>query len=205
MELWIATSNQGKLNEFKMLFNRQTLQIRSQNELPVFSPRPENGDSFLANARIKTKALKSVQNKHWVLGEDSGLFVSGLNNLPGIHSARYAGPNASDAENNAKLLKMMAIRQIADRKAQFVSQIVLFSPEGEEFLFEGILDGTIATNSRGQTGFGYDNVFIPTGETSTMAELGLARKNQISHRARAVQALIESLSARWTEITKPLI
>jgi XTP/dITP diphosphohydrolase len=199
VELWIATSNQGKLNEFKMLFNRQSLQIRSQNELPVFSPRPENGDSFLANARIKTKALKSVQNKHWVLGEDSGLLVSGLNNLPGIHSARYAGPNASDAENNAKLLKMMAIRQIADRKAQFVSQIVLFSPEGEEFLFEGILEGTIATNSRGQTGFGYDNVFIPSGETLTMAELGLARKNQISHRARAVQTLIESLSARWTD------
>ena len=204
MELWIATSNQGKLNEFKMLFNRQTLQIRSQNELPVFSPRPENGDSFLANARIKTKALKSVQNKHWVLGEDSGLLVSGLNNLPGIHSARYAGPNASDAENNAKLLKMMAIRQIADRKAQFMSQIVLFSPDGEEFLFEGILEGTIATNSRGQTGFGYDNIFIPSGETLTLAELGLARKNQISHRARAVQTLIESLAPRWSESAQPL-
>jgi XTP/dITP diphosphohydrolase len=199
MELWIATSNQGKLNEFKMLLNRQALQIHSQNELPVFSPRPENGDSFLANARIKTKALKSVQNKHWVLGEDSGLLVSGLNNLPGIHSARYAGPNASDAENNAKLLKMMAIRQIADRKAQFVSQIVLFSPQGEEFVFEGTLDGTIATNSRGQTGFGYDNIFIPNGETLTLAELGLGRKNQISHRAKAVNVVIESLSTRWSE------
>ncbi len=198
MELWIATSNQGKLNEFKMLFNRQALQIHSQNELPVFSPRPENGDSFLANARIKTKTLKSVQNKHWVLGEDSGLLVGGLNNLPGIHSARYAGPNASDAENNAKLLKMMAIRQIPDRKAKFVSQIVVFSPEGEEFLFEGVLEGSIATNSRGQTGFGYDNVFIPAGETLTLAELGLARKNQMSHRARAVAAVIEALAPRWT-------
>ena len=196
MELWIATSNQGKLNEFKMLLNKAGLQIRSQNELPVFSPRPENGDTFLANARIKTKALKSVQNKHWVLGEDSGLLVVGLNNLPGVHSARYAGPHASDAENNAKLLKMMAIRNIADRKAQFVSQVVVYSPEGEEFLFEGILEGTIPTNARGQAGFGYDNVFVPQGETQTLAELGLAKKNQISHRAKAINKMIESIGER---------
>ncbi len=196
MELWIATSNQGKLNEFKMLLNKVGLQIRSQNDLPVFSPRPENGDTFLANARIKTKALKSVQNKHWVLGEDSGLLVAGLNNLPGVHSARYAGPHASDAENNAKLLKMMAIRNIADRKAQFVSQVVVYSPEGEEFLFEGILEGVIPTNARGQAGFGYDNVFVPQGETQTLAELGLAKKNQISHRAMAIQEMIESIGER---------
>ncbi len=196
MELWIATSNQGKLNEFKMLLNRANLQIHSQNELPVFSPRPENGDTFLANARIKTKALKSVQNKHWVLGEDSGLLVAGLNNLPGVHSAKYAGPHASDAENNAKLLKMMAIRNIADRKAQFVSQIVVYSPEGEEFLFEGTLEGLIATNAKGQAGFGYDNVFIPTGETLTMAELGLAKKNQISHRAKAINKMLEAISLK---------
>ncbi len=196
MELWIATSNQGKLNEFKMLFNRAHLQIHSQNELPVFSPRPENGDSFLANARIKSKALRSVQNKSWVLGEDSGLLVTGLNNLPGIHSARYAGPHAGDAENNAKLLKMMAIRNIADRSAKFISQIVVYSPEGEEFLFEGELSGIIATNAKGQAGFGYDNVFIPTGESMTLAELGLAKKNQISHRASAVNLMLEKLASK---------
>jgi len=196
MELWIATSNQGKLNEFKMLLNRLPLQIHAQNELPVFSPRPENGDSFLANARIKTKALKSVQNKHWVLGEDSGLMVAGLNNLPGVHSARYAGPHASDAENNAKLLKMMAIRQIADRKAQFVSQVVVFSPEGEEFLFDGSLEGHIATSAKGQAGFGYDHIFIPSGQSLTLSELGLAKKNQISHRANAITKMIEALGPR---------
>ncbi len=197
MEIWIATSNQGKLNEFKMLLNRVALQIHSQNELPVFSPRPENGDSFLANARIKTKALKSVQNKHWVLGEDSGLLVTGLNNLPGIHSARYAGPHASDGENNAKLLKMMAIRNISDRSAKFVSQIVVFSPTGEEFLFEGVLEGNISLKAQGQTGFGYDQVFIPKGETQTMAELGLAKKNQISHRAHAINQMIELIGSRF--------
>ncbi len=196
MELWIATSNQGKLNEFKMLLNRAALQIHSQNELPVFSPRPENGDSFLANARIKTKALKSVQNKHWVLGEDSGLMVAGLNNLPGVHSARYAGPHASDAENNAKLLKMLAIRNIVDRKAQFVSQVVVYSPTGEEFLFEGTLGGTIATNTKGQAGFGYDNIFIPEGETQTLAELGLAKKNQVSHRAQAIVKMLEAIGPK---------
>ncbi len=196
MDLWIATSNQGKINEFKMLFNRAKLQIHSQNELPVFSPRPENGNTFLANAQIKTKALKSVQNKHWVLGEDSGLLVTGLNNLPGIHSARYAGPHASDAENNAKLLKMLAIRNIVDRTAKFVSQIVVYSPDGEEFLFDGTLAGQIATNVRGQAGFGYDNVFVPLGETLTLAELGLAKKNQISHRAHAVNQMLEAIGSK---------
>src|SRR3954464_765152 len=129
MELWIATGNQGKLNEFKMLFNKANLDIHPQSELPVFAQPPENGDSFVANARIKARALKSMKSGVWVIGDDLGLEVEGLNKLPGIHSARYAGPKAADSENVAKLLKMMQIRQVQNRKARFVSVIVAFDPQ----------------------------------------------------------------------------
>lgn len=193
MELWIATGNQGKLNEFKMLFNKliseEGLQIHSQSDLPVFSPPPENGDSFLANARIKAKSMKAMKPGQWVMGEDSGLTVDGLGGLPGIHSARYAGPKASDAENTAKLLKMMAIRHVSNRNATFVSVIVAYSPDGEEHIFEGKLSGQISVSQKGTTGFGYDNVFVPEGESKTLAELGLAFKNKVSHRAKAVSQL----------------
>lgn len=200
MQIWVATGNQGKLNEFKMLLNRlvaQGLDVHAQSELPVFSPPPENGDSFLANARIKSRALRSVKSDSWVLGEDSGLLVAGLGGLPGIHSARYAGPKASDAENNAKLLKMMTIRPMANRSATFISTIVAYSPSGEEFVFEGRLEGEIAKAQKGTAGFGYDTVFIPQGESKTLAELGLAFKNKVSHRAHAVAQLLEILEKNF--------
>ena len=199
MEIWIATSNNGKLNEFKMLLNaavnEQMLEIHSQSELPVFSQPPENADSFVGNARIKARALKAMRPGTWVMGEDSGLAVEGLNGLPGIHSARYAGPKAQDAENVAKLLKMMTLRPMNSRKGAFVSVIVAFDPSGVEHVFEGKLQGEIAKAQKGTTGFGYDNVFIPENEQKTLAELGLAFKNKVSHRAIAMNQLIAVLKA----------
>ncbi|MEK7357862.1 MAG: RdgB/HAM1 family non-canonical purine NTP pyrophosphatase [Bdellovibrionota bacterium] len=198
-ELWFASGNQGKTNEMKMLLNKLIssgqLALHTQSELPVFSAPPENGDSFLANARIKARALKSMKAGTWVFGEDSGLAVEGLNGLPGIHSARYAGPKAQDAENVAKLLKMMTLRPMANRKAAFVATIVAFDPSGEELVFEGRMTGEIAKASRGTQGFGYDSVFIPEGETKTLAELGLAFKNKVSHRAKAVAGLMTRLES----------
>ncbi|MCM2282706.1 MAG: RdgB/HAM1 family non-canonical purine NTP pyrophosphatase [Bdellovibrionaceae bacterium] len=194
-ELWIATGNQGKLNEFKMLFNRVPIEIHSQAELPVFAPPPENGDSFLANARIKARALKALKSKQWALGDDSGLEVAGLNNLPGIHSARYAGPKASDSENTAKLLKMMQLKAMSSRAAQFRCVLVAYDPQGQEHIFEGFLKGEIAKAPKGTTGFGYDNVFIPEGQTQTLAELGLAYKNRASHRALAANQMIALLES----------
>lgn len=184
-QLWIATGNQGKLNEFKMLLNKLPLELHSQKELSTFYPRPETGKTFLENAQIKTRSLHAVQNTHWVLGEDSGLEVKGLGNLPGIHSARYAGEKAADSENVAKLLKMMQLKAVQDRSAQFTCSMLLISPTKEEFIFEGVFAGTIAKAPKGNQGFGYDTVFIPEGQTQTLAELGLAFKNQHSHRARA--------------------
>src|SRR3989338_3723977 len=103
MELWLATGNKGKVNEYKLgLKELADLKIFTQADLPSFTPRPEDGKTFLENAQIKARTLKSVKTGVWVLGEDSGLEVEGLNNLPGIHSARYAGPKAADSENIAK-------------------------------------------------------------------------------------------------------
>jgi len=193
MELWIATGNKGKLSEYKMLIQKEVpdLKIFSQADLPSFSPRPEDGKTFEDNARIKSKTLRSVKNQAWILGEDSGLEVEGLNNLPGIHTARYAGPHASDSENVAKLLKMMQIRPMNNRNARFVCSTVVFTPEGVEWTFVGELKGTIATKPAGLHGFGYDAVFIPEGQTQTLAELGTGYKNQHSHRAVAAKAFIE--------------
>lgn len=199
MEIWIATDNKGKLNEFKQFFAKYPVTVRSQSELAAFTAKPENGDSFLANARIKAKTLHGVRHQDWVIADDSGLEVEGLGNLPGIHSARYAGPHASDSENLAKLLKMMHIRPMANRNAQFRCVLVLISPKGEEFIFEGVLKGTIAAKASGNLGFGYDPVFIPEGEKQTLAELGAGPKNKISHRGRAMQALLEKFGEEFSK------
>lgn len=201
MELWIATGNKGKLDEYKMALRTvPDLQIFHQGEIKGFSPRPEDGATFLDNARIKAKTLKGLKSEAWVLGEDSGLEVTGLNNLPGVHSARYAGAHAADSENVAKLLKMMQIRNISPRTAQFKCVTVVLTPAtsagpGEEWIFEGTLKGVIASKAVGQLGFGYDPVFIPENETKTLAELGPGYKIQHSHRAQALAQFIQKLKS----------
>lgn len=192
MDLWIASSNKGKISEFQLLLKEiSDLHIHLQSEISGFTPRPETGATFLDNARIKAKSLRAVKNQSWVLADDSGLEVEGLGNLPGVHSARYAGANASDSENVAKLLKMMSLRSAHNRKAQFVCQLVVFSPNGDEWTFTGELKGQISSKPAGQLGFGYDPIFIPDGESQSLAELGPGYKNRASHRALATQAFVK--------------
>lgn len=188
MEIWIATGNKGKLEEYKLTLNTQIpgIKIFSQSDLPVFTPKPENGTTFLENARIKAKSVKALKSDKWVLGEDSGLEVESLGNLPGIHSARYAGAHARDSENVAKLLKMMQIRSGANRSAIFKCVSVVLTPDNQEWIFEGILKGSISAKVSGLMGFGYDPVFVPDGETKTLAELGPSYKIKNSHRALAL-------------------
>lgn len=196
MELWIATGNKGKLAEYRMLLREiPDLKIFSQADIPSFTPRPEDGKTFEDNARIKAKTLRAVKNNVWVLGEDAGLVVEGLNGLPGIHSARYAGPKASDSENVAKLLKMMTLKPMQNRNAKFVCTAVIYTPTGEEWVFNGEMKGTIGHKPAGLHGFGYDPVFVPEGQTQTLAELGAGFKSQHSHRSQAVKALLERLHA----------
>lgn len=196
MELWIATGNKGKLEEYSLsLKSIDALKLHHQGEISGFTPKPETGATFLENARIKAKTLKAIKPNAYVLGEDTGLEVEGLNNLPGVHTARYAGPHASDSENIAKLLKMMQIRNVSPRTAQFKCVTVVLTPNGEEWIFEGLLKGQISQKLAGQKGFGYDPVFIPDGESQTLAELGPGYKIKKSHRALALQQFLIKLAA----------
>lgn len=187
MEMWVATGNKGKLTEFRLLLDRgnPAVDLHGSSELPSFTAPPENGKTYEDNARIKARSMKAMKPGTWVFGEDSGLEVTGLNGLPGIHSARYAGDRASDSENVAKLTKMMLTRNVTDRSARFVCTIVAYSPEGQESVFTGDFKGTIAKLPQGQLGFGYDPVFVPEGQTKTLAELGPGFKLQHSHRTQA--------------------
>lgn len=192
MEFWFATGNKGKMDEYKLLLREiADAKLHTQNEISSFSTRPETGKTFLENAQVKARTLFSVKNHEWVFGEDSGLEVEGLGNLPGIHSARYAGPKAADSENNAKLLKMMQLRAVQDRSARFVCSLVVMTPFGETWEFEGLLKGHIAKAPLGMHGFGYDPLFIPEGETKTLAELGSGFKVTKSHRAQAFQKFLD--------------
>ena len=194
MEIWISTGNKGKLNEYKSIL-KETFpgKIFSIADVPSFSPRPEDGKTFMENAHIKARSLAALKQDTWVLGEDSGLEVTGLDNLPGIYTARYAGPKASDNENMAKLLKMLQIRQVVDRSAQFVCALVAIGPKGEVWEFVGNLKGQIAKKPSGQLGFGYDPIFIPDNESQTLAELGPGYKLMKTHRAEAARQFLEKL------------
>jgi len=194
--LWISTTNQHKLNEFRNIIGAR-VEIHSVGEINSYFAPPETGKTFAENARIKAKTLKALKPGTWVVADDSGLEVEGLGGLPGVHSARYAGDKASDAENVAKLLKMLQIRSPANRKAQFRCVLVAYDPAGAEHVVEGTVSGTISTSARGKGGFGYDPVFIPEQNDKTFSELGPAVKNQISHRAKAIREfmlLIEQFS-----------
>lgn len=187
-ELWISTTNQGKLNEFRNILGA-SVATHSVSELRSYSAPPETGTTFEENARIKARTLKALKPGTWVVADDSGLEVPGLGGLPGVHSARYAGDKASDAENVAKLLKMIQIRSATNRAAQMVCVLVAYDPNGGEHVIRGEIKGSIATTARGKTGFGYDPVFMPEGQDKTYAELGPAVKNQSSHRAQAIREL----------------
>ena len=194
MELWIATTNKDKFREIKDLLSDLPLEVHAALELPAYSAPAETGQTFEANAKIKSKSLKAMRPDSWVLSDDSGLEVVALKGMPGVHSARYAGPKARDIENVLKLLKFLQLQSTGDdRGATFRCVMHLVGPNGEEKTFEGTLQGSISRDMRGKTGFGYDPIFVPTGETKTLAELGSAVKNKLSHRAHALREVKQYL------------
>ena len=154
----------------------------------------EEGATFHENARAKARYARAAADPEaWVLGEDSGLEVEGLDGRPGIRSARYAGTGASDRDNVEKLLAELRGATGAARRARYVCELVALSPGGEEIRSTGTLKGAIVEERRGSAGFGYDPVFVPAGETRTVAELGDEWKREHSHRARAARALREAV------------
>jgi XTP/dITP diphosphohydrolase len=189
VRLVLVSQNEHKARELRAALPGLEVELLGAGELP-----PETGASFYENARAKARFGRARgYPRAWMAGEDSGLEVSGLGGRPGIRSARYAGEAASDAENVAKLLAELADADGEARAARYVCELVCLSPDGDEVRARGTLAGAIAEAPRGSAGFGYDPVFVPEGESRTVAELGDDWKARSSHRARAARALAEAL------------
>jgi XTP/dITP diphosphohydrolase len=189
--LVVATGNAGKLREIRSLLGPTGWQALSLAEAGIdHAEVVETGRSYLENAVAKAVAVARVSGLP-ALADDSGIEVDALDGRPGVTSARYGGPLLTDAERSARLLRQLEGVPSARRGARFRAVVVLALPGGERHVREGILEGRIATSPRGQNGFGYDPVFeLPDGRT--VAELG-DEKQQISHRSRALRAMMEVL------------
>ncbi|MDX2110053.1 MAG: RdgB/HAM1 family non-canonical purine NTP pyrophosphatase [Verrucomicrobiota bacterium] len=195
----VATGNSHKLEEFAAISRLLALPITWQSAKTVggMPPVDENGADFLANARIKAQALRELlPTPAWVLADDSGLEVDALGGAPGIYSARYAGPGASDVDNYQKLLAALRHVPPASRGARFVCWLALIDAQGNEVAHYGECRGRILETPSGQGGFGYDPLFVPDGYSETYSVLADTVKHQISHRARAMSSLAQWLRDR---------
>lgn len=196
--LWtMATQNPHKVEEIASLLEGAPVTLRSLPE-GVRLP-PETGRTLLANAQIKARAAaKTVGGV--ALADDTGLEVDALGGEPGVRSARYAGEAASYDDNCRKLLERLSGIHGTNRRARFRCVLVLADPSGSELWVEGRVEGFILEERRGSGGFGYDPVFLPDGETQTLAELSPEAKNALSHRGLAVQNLRQQLErlGRWS-------
>lgn len=187
----IATRNQGKTAEFRTIFEQMGYKVENLTDYPELPEVEETGTTFEENARLKAETISKITGK-MVLADDSGLQVDVLGGLPGVWSARFAGSEATDSENNAKLLHELAmVFDMKDRKAHFHTTLVVARPDQESLVVEADWFGYIAYEPKGENGFGYDPLFL-VGETGkTSAELTMEEKNMQSHRAQAVKKLVE--------------
>lgn len=195
IRIYLATGNAHKAVEIEAMLQAfgapcRVLPAATIGGMPEVN---ENADSFAGNARLKAEALRpQADASAYVLADDSGLAMDDLDGAPGIHSARYAGANATDADNNALLLQNLAALPAASRRGAFVCCFYLLGPAAEA-VFHGRCEGTIASAARGSHGFGYDPLFIPEGYTKTFGELGAQVKNSIGHRTQCCKALAQWL------------
>jgi XTP/dITP diphosphohydrolase len=192
--IFIATANAGKAREFQEMLGG-AWEVRTLGDLPEVPEIVEDGATFEANALIKVRALADWRAGP-VLADDSGLEVDALGGAPGVHSARYAGRHGDDAGNNHKLLAALAGVPPERRGAQFRCVLVVRMPDGMEQSFQGLCRGRILEAPRGGGGFGYDPLFVPEGESRTLAELAPAAKHALSHRGQALRQAGTWLAAR---------
>ena len=179
----LASQNAHKLDELREGLPGWQLDALAADDWPA-----ETGETYEENARIKARFGRALAPTDvWVLGEDSGIESDALDGGPGLHSARWA-PQGDQAD---ALLERLAGEQ--NRRARMVTEIVALAPGGDEVHVRGVLEGELATERRGNSGFGYDPIFIPDGYDRTVAELGDEWKRAHSHRARAAQALLDAL------------
>lgn len=193
LRLVVATGNADKAREIRAVLDHAGADVE-------LLPRPEDvpeveetGSTLEANARLKAEALRDATGLA-ALGEDTGLEVDSLGGAPGVYSARFAGEDATYADNVNELLRQMDEVRRASRTARFRTAVVLALPDGRELTAEGVVEGVITGTARGTGGFGYDSVFAPAGaDGRTFAELDPDHKHAISHRGRAVRALAARL------------
>jgi len=190
MQLVIATNNKNKIKEIKHLL-KDSIELLSLPDIKCIEEIPETSDTIAGNALQKAKYVFDNYGYN-CFADDTGLEIESLNGAPGIYSARYAGEQKLADDNMDKVLK--ELDNSPNRKAQFKTVIALLI-DGKEFLFEGIVTGSITETKSGSEGFGYDPIFKPDGYSTTFSEMSINEKNKISHRGKAVRKLIDHLSS----------
>ncbi len=187
--LLLGTRNPGKIHEIKLIIGDLSLELHSLQEFDGVDVAEENADTYAGNAIAKAQFYARATGL-LSLADDSGLEVEALGGAPGVLSARYAGEDATDADRRELLLSSLARTGSSNRRARFVCSIAIATANGEILnLSEGACEGSITSAPRGNSGFGYDPLFVPDGYNQTFAELSDDIKNRISHRARALQKL----------------
>jgi XTP/dITP diphosphohydrolase len=199
MKIIFATNNEHKLMEISDLLGG-SFTLLSLKDVNIKEDIPEDLPTLEENALFKAKYIHDATGMN-VFADDTGLEVEELNGSPGVHSARFAGVQKDFSANTVKVLKLMKGKK--NRKAKFRTVIALIV-NGSEYLFEGIISGTILNEKRGTGGFGYDPIFVPEGENMTFAEMSLNEKNKISHRALAFEKLKLFLSQNVTPDNKAI-
>ena len=189
IDLLFATSNKNKVLEIKKILPKE-FNIKSLDDIGFCEEIPENENTIEGNAIFKTNYIYKKYNLN-VFADDTGLEVDSLNGKPGVHSARYAGISKNSRDNINKLLKKLKNKK--NRKARFKTIIALIL-NSKIHTFEGVVEGIITKKPKGENGFGYDQVFIPSGYTKTFEELSIGEKHSISHRSLAMNKLIDFIS-----------
>jgi XTP/dITP diphosphohydrolase len=189
--LVLGTGNAGKVEELRALLADLPIELVPGSSLAAPPDVVEDADTLTGNARKKAEAYRAAAGLP-ALADDTGLEVAALDGRPGVHTARFAGPDATPADNKRKLLDVLDGAD--DRRARFRTVVALVDDDGRAHTFEGVCEGTITTTPRGDGGFGYDPLFRPDGHEQTFAEMPSAAKNEISHRRKALDALRAFLS-----------
>jgi XTP/dITP diphosphohydrolase len=194
MRFVLATANPAKAHEIVQILGATNLGLNVVPRPADVADVDESGSTLEVNARLKARAVRDATTEA-AIADDTGLEVEALHGAPGVHTARFAGPTASDADNVALLLERLATLPLERRRARFVTVAVASFPDGRELAAIGTAEGTIASERRGAGGFGYDSVFIPDeGDGRTFAELSPAEKDARSHRGAAFRTLAEGLA-----------
>ena len=192
MKVLLATQNSGKVRELVELLADEEIEVLSLKDVPAWLEVEETGATFAENAAIKARA--GVEKTGFItLADDSGLEVDALNGAPGVYSARFAGEPKDDERNNDKLLALLENVPDEQRTGRFRCALVVATPQGDEYLTEGTVEGKILRQRRGTRGFGYDPLFSIPDFGRTMAELSLPQKNKLSHRAQAFRKAVPIL------------